>query len=97
MTATGGEPLRLPSQMMPQCFFRARPQGCSLIPMKTALATLIVALAAPMAVSAAPGVPDSVMSAITEACNASVADTDQATQSDENCIARAVAAYRKSN
>ena len=65
--------------------------------MKTALATLIVALAAPMAVSAAPGVPDSVMSAITEACNASVADSDQAAPSDENCIARAVAAYKKSN
>ena len=83
--------------MMPQCFFRARPQGCSLIQMKTALATLIVALAAPMAVSAAPGVPDSVMSAIVEACNASVAGNSQATQSDENCIARAVAVYKKSN
>ena len=65
--------------------------------MKTALATLIVALAAPMAVSAAPGVPDSVMSAIKEACNASVADSDRAAQLDENCIARAVAAYKKSN
>ncbi len=65
--------------------------------MKTALATLIVALAAPMAVSAAPEVPDSVMSAIQEACNASVAGNSQATQSDENCIARAVAVYKKSN
>ena len=65
--------------------------------MKTVLATLVVALAAPIAITAAPGVPDSVMSAITEACNASVADSDQAAQSDENCIARAVAAYKKSN
>ena len=32
--------------------------------MKTALATLVVALAAPIAVTAAPGVPDSVLSAI---------------------------------
>ena len=65
--------------------------------MKTALATLVVALAAPIAITAAPGVPDSVMSAITEACNASVADSDQAAQLDENCIARAVVAYKKSN
>ena len=63
--------------------------------MKTALATLIVALAAPMAVSAAPGVPDSVMGAIEEACNASVAGNSQATESDEDCIARAVRAYNK--
>ena len=63
--------------------------------MKTALATLIVALAAPMAVSAAPGVPDSVMSAITENCNEAVAGNSQATASDENCIARAVEAYQK--
>ena len=65
--------------------------------MKTALATLVVALAAPMAVSASPGVPDSVMSAIKEACNTSVIDNSQATQSDENCIARAVAVYKKSH
>ena len=95
MTSRGEEPLRLTSQMMPQCFFRARPKGCFLIPMKTALATLIVALAAPMAVSAAPGVPENTMTAIKEACNASVAGNSQATESDEDCIARAVRAYKK--
>ena len=47
--------------------------------MKTALATLVVALAAPIAVTAAPGVPDSVMSEITENCNAAVAGNSQAT------------------
>lgn len=61
--------------------------------MKTALATLVVALAAPVAVTA--GVPDSVMSHITQNCNSSVAGNSEATQSDENCIAEAVEAYQK--
>ena len=65
--------------------------------MKTALATLVVALAALIAVTAAPGVPDSVMSEITENCNEAVAGNSQATASDENCIAKAVEAYKKSN
>ena len=63
--------------------------------MKTALATLIVALAAPIAVSASPGVPESPMSHITQNCNASVAGNSEAMQSDENCIANAVEAYQK--
>ena len=63
--------------------------------MKTALATLVVALAAPVAVTAAPGVPDSVMSHITQNCNSSVAGNSEATQSDEDCIAEAVEAYQK--
>ena len=63
--------------------------------MKTALATLVVALAAPIAVTAAPGVPDSVISHITQNCNSSVAGNSEATQSDENCIAEAVEAYQK--
>ncbi len=65
--------------------------------MKTALATLVVALAAPIAVTAAPGVPDTVMSHITQNCNSSVAGNSQATESDEDCIARSVEAYQKSN
>ena len=65
--------------------------------MKTALATLVVALAAPVAVTAAPGVPDSVMSHITQNCNSSVAGNSQATESDEDCIARSVEAYQKSH
>ena len=63
--------------------------------MKTALATLVVALAAPIAVTAAPGVPDTVMSHITQNCNSSVAGNSQATASDEDCIARPVEAYKK--
>ena len=63
--------------------------------MKTALATLIVALGAPIAVSASPGVPESAMSHITQNCNASVAGNSEATQSDENCIASAIEAYQK--
>jgi hypothetical protein len=65
--------------------------------MKTALATLVVALAAPIAVTAAPGVPDTVMSHITQNCNSSVAGNSQATESDEDCIARSVEAYQKSH
>ena len=63
--------------------------------MKTALATLVVALVAPIAVTAAPGVPDTVMSHITQNCNSSVAGNSQATESDEDCIARSVEAYQK--
>ena len=63
--------------------------------MKTALATLVVALAAPIAVTAAPGVPDTVMSHITQNCISSVAGNSQATESDEDCIARSVEAYQK--
>ena len=63
--------------------------------MKTALATLIVALAAPIAVSASPGGRESARSHITQNCNASVAGNSEATQSDENCIANAVEAYQK--
>ena len=65
--------------------------------MKTALATIVVALAAPIAVTAAPGVPDTVMSHITQNCNSSVAGNSQATESDEDCIARSVEAYQKSH
>ena len=65
--------------------------------MKTALATLVVALAAPIAVTAAPGVPDTVMSHITQNCNSSVAGDSEATESDEDCIARSVEAYQKSH
>ena len=54
--------------------------------MKVALATLVIALAAPMAVTAVPGVPDYVLSDVTEDCLDDVADDDQATESDENCI-----------
>ena len=56
--------------------------------MKAELATLVIALAAPMAVKAVPGVPDYVLSDVTEDCLDDVADDDQATQSDENCIER---------
>ena len=65
--------------------------------MKAALATLVVALAAPIAVTAAPGVPDTVMSHITQNCNSSVAGNSEATESDEDCIARSVEAYQKSH
>ena len=65
--------------------------------MKSALTTLVVALVAPMAVTASPGVPDSVLSHFTQNCNASVAGNSEATESDENCIARAVEAYQKTN
>ena len=65
--------------------------------MKTALTTLVIAVAAPMAVIAVPGVPDYVMSDITEKCLENVADDDQATESDEDCIAIAVENYKKAN
>ena len=65
--------------------------------MKPALVTLFIALAAPMAVMAVPGVPDYVMSDITENCLEAVADDDQATESDEDCIAIAVEKYKKAN
>ena len=65
--------------------------------MKPALVTLFIALAAPMAVMAVPGVPDYVMSDITEKCLEDVADDDQATESDEDCIAIAVENYKKAN
>ena len=54
--------------------------------MKAALATLVIALAAPMAVTAIPGVPDYVLSDVTEDCLDDVADDDQVSESDENCI-----------
>ena len=63
--------------------------------MKTALTALVVALTAPIAVTAVPGVPDYVMSDITENCLEAVADDDQATESDEDCIAIAVEKYKK--
>ncbi|WP_237699212.1 hypothetical protein [Synechococcus sp. CC9311] len=50
-----------------------------------------------MAVTAVPGVPDYVMSDITEKCLEDVADDDQATESDEDCIAIAVENYKKAN
>ena len=65
--------------------------------MKTTLTTLIIACAAPIAVMAVPGVPDNVMSDITENCLEAVADDDQATESDEDCIAMAVEKYKKAN
>ena len=65
--------------------------------MKTTLTTLIIACAAPIAVMAVPGVPDYVMSDITEKCLENVADDDQATESDEDCIAIAVENYKKAN
>ncbi len=63
--------------------------------MEPSLTTLVIALAAPTAVTAVPGVPDDVMSDITEKCLENVAvdvadDDDQATESDEDCIAIAV-------
>ena len=54
--------------------------------MKAVLATLVIALSAPLAVTAVPGVPDYVLSDVTEDCLDDVADDDQATESDENCI-----------
>ena len=65
--------------------------------MKTALGALVVALTAPIAVTAVPGVPDYVMNDITENCLEAVADDDQATESDEDCIAIAVDEYKKAN
>ena len=65
--------------------------------MKTQLAALVVALTAPIAVTAVPGVPDYVMSNITENCLEAVSDDDQATESDEDCIAMAVEKYKKPN
>ena len=40
-------------------------------------------------------VPASVMTQIEESCNESVASDDQATNSEENCIAEAVEAYHQ--
>ena len=65
--------------------------------MKTGLATLIVALAAPISVTAAPRLPDAVLSEIIQDCNEDVAGDSQATQSMENCIATAVQTYKKAN
>ena len=59
--------------------------------MKTALGALVVAL------TAVPGVPDYVMNDITENYLEAVADDDQATESDEDCIAIAVDEYKKTN
>ena len=65
--------------------------------MKTALITLAIVVSAPMAVIAVPGVPDYVMSDITEKCLENVADDDQGTESDEDCIAIALENYKKAN
>ena len=65
--------------------------------MKTTLTTLVIAFAAPIAVTAVPGVPDNVMSDITENCLENVADDDQETESDEDCIAIAIENYKKAN
>lgn len=65
--------------------------------MKTALATLVVVLAAPIAVTAAPRLPNAVLSEIIQDCNEEVAGDSQATQSMENCIATAVQTYKKAN
>ena len=54
--------------------------------MKTALAALVIALASPIAVTAIPGGPDYVMSDVTDNCLEDVAENNQATESDENCI-----------
>ena len=54
--------------------------------MKTALATVVIALVSPIAVTAIPGGPDYVMSDVTDNCLDDVAENDQATESDENCI-----------
>ena len=54
--------------------------------MKTALATLVIALVSPIAVKAIPGGPDYVMSDVTDNCLVDVAENDQATESDDNCI-----------
>ena len=54
--------------------------------MKTALATLVIALVSPIAVKAIPGGPDYVMSDVTDNCLEDVAENNQATESDENCI-----------
>ena len=65
--------------------------------MKTALGALVVALTAPIAVTAVPDVPDYVMNDITENCLEAVADDDQATESDKDCIAIAMDEYKKAN
>ncbi len=65
--------------------------------MEPSLTALVIAPAAPMAVTAVSGVPDDVMSDITEKCLEDVADDDQATESDEDCIAMAVENYKKAN
>ncbi|WP_115120909.1 hypothetical protein [Synechococcus sp. UW105] len=57
--------------------------------MKTALAALVVALAAPFVAFAAPVAPDFVVAQIEQDCEEAVADDDQATDSEENCIAEA--------
>ena len=62
--------------------------------MKTALAELVVALTVPIAVTAIPNVPDYVISDINENCIEAVSDDNQATKSDEDCIARAVERYK---
>lgn len=58
--------------------------------MKTALAALVIALASPIAVTAIPGRPDYVMSNVTDNCLEDVAENDQATESDDNCIEQKV-------
>ena len=65
--------------------------------MKTALTTLIVALTAPIGVTAVTGVPDYVINDIMDNCLEAVTDDDQSTESDEDCIAIAVEKYKKTN
>lgn len=54
--------------------------------MQTALTAIVIALVSPIAVKAIPGGPDYVMSDVTDNCLEDVAENDQATESDENCI-----------
>ena len=62
--------------------------------MKTVLFSALMLLMAPFA-SFSGDVPASVMTQIEESCNESVASDDQATNSEENCIAEAVEAYHQ--
>lgn len=62
--------------------------------MKTVLFAALMLLMAPFA-SFSGDVPASVMTQIEESCNESVASDDQATNSEESCIAEAVEAYHQ--
>ena len=63
--------------------------------MKTALAALVVVLTAPIAVTAIPSEPDYDISDINENCIEAISDDNQATESDEDCSARAVERFKR--
>ena len=63
--------------------------------MKLHSPSFTLALTAPITVTAIPSVPDYVISDINEICIEAVSNDNQATESDEDCSARAVERFKR--